>query len=208
MQCKLEKLKEQKEFYKKRIIEINLTIKKLYKIKKEKSKNKEIIKSIKSKKIKDYPNYLVCYDGRIYSLKNNLFVKPYKSNNGYNCVCLWNNGKKKLFLIHRIVAEAFIPNKYNFTEINHKDFNVNNNCVDNLEWCSREYNLQYSANAGRTKGFVCRKICQFDRFGNFIKDWNSIKEAAIAIGSDISTISKCCKNKAKTCKGFIFKYKE
>lgn len=62
---------------------------------------------------------------------------------GYLKVALSVNGKRKIKYIHRLVAEAFIPNPNNYKEVNHIDSNPNNNCEDNLEWCDRKYNLEY-----------------------------------------------------------------
>lgn len=60
---------------------------------------------------------------------------------GYEKINLSVDGKRTLKYIHRLVAEAFIPNPHNYKEVNHKDNNPSNNCVDNLEWCNREQNL-------------------------------------------------------------------
>lgn len=62
---------------------------------------------------------------------------------GYLKIKLSVNGKRYLRYIHRLVAEAFIPNPNNYKEVNHKDSNPENNRVDNLEWCDRRYNLDY-----------------------------------------------------------------
>lgn len=70
-------------------------------------------------------------------------IKPYKTIGGYMQVCLWKNGKVKHLQIHRLVAQAFIPNPYNLPECNHKDENPLNNCVENLEWCDHKYNINY-----------------------------------------------------------------
>lgn len=62
---------------------------------------------------------------------------------GYYKIALSINGKRYLKYIHRMVAEAFIPNPNNYREVNHKDSNASNNRVENLEWCDRKYNLNY-----------------------------------------------------------------
>ena len=62
---------------------------------------------------------------------------------GYEKIKLSVDNKTKITYIHRLVAEAFIPNPNNYKEVNHKDNNPRNNCVDNLEWCNRRYNLDY-----------------------------------------------------------------
>lgn len=71
-------------------------------------------------------------------------LKPNLRNNGYHYVVLYKNTKRAFKTIHRLVAETFIPNPYNLPQVNHKDENKTNNCVDNLEWCDNKYNINYS----------------------------------------------------------------
>ena len=71
------------------------------------------------------------------------------NNKGYVTVRLCKNGKYKTFLVHRLVAETFIPNPLGYNEINHKDEDKTNNKVDNLEWCSHDYNINYSFNPSK-----------------------------------------------------------
>lgn len=75
-----------------------------------------------------------------------LYIKPdidYIRRVGYLRVNLSNNGKSKHFFVHRLVADAFIPNPYNFPFINHKDEDKANSRMDNLEWCTAKYNASY-----------------------------------------------------------------
>lgn len=65
-------------------------------------------------------------------------------NTNYKEISLWKDGKNKRFLVHRLVAKAFIPNPNNYPIINHKDENGTNNCVENLEWCNHRYNAKYN----------------------------------------------------------------
>ena len=76
--------------------------------------------------------YQVSTLGRIKSLKKNLIMKPMVATNGYLIACLWKNNKQKKFVIHRLVAQAFIPNPNNYKEINHIDEDKTNNRVENL----------------------------------------------------------------------------
>lgn len=75
-------------------------------------------------------------------IKVDRIIKP-TNDRGYSKVKLSIDGKNYLKYVHRIVAEAFIPNPNNYKEVNHKDNNPSNNCVDNLEWCDRKYNIDY-----------------------------------------------------------------
>ena len=92
--------------------------------------------------------YLVTTDGNIYSLHNRNKGEPRKlkltmSNGGYWRVRIYINGEVKRLLVHRAVADAFIPNPKNYPTVNHKDENPYNNSVDNLEWCTQKYNNNY-----------------------------------------------------------------
>lgn len=78
---------------------------------------------------------------KIYT-KNIKNMKP-TEDRGYLKVQLSRNNKRKTKYIHQLVAETFIPNTNNYKEVNHKDSNRLNNCVDNLEWCNRKYNIDY-----------------------------------------------------------------
>lgn len=84
----------------------------------------------------------ICNDGRIVKEKT---MKTTIANNNYKMVIFEINSVRKGFLVHRLVAQAFIPNPDNLPQINHKDENKLNNCVDNLEWCSAKYNNNYGS---------------------------------------------------------------
>lgn len=92
-------------------------------------------------------SYKVSNLGRVFSYKKvsrkEHFMKPCNDGNGYMIVCLRKQGKKYIKKVHRLVAEAFIPNPQNLPQVNHKDENKANNCVENLEWCSSRYNINY-----------------------------------------------------------------
>ena len=94
--------------------------------------------------IKGYENeYQISNLGRLKSLKNKIIMKPMVATNGYLIACLWKNNKQKKFVIHRLVANAFIENPHNYKEVNHIDEDKTNNVVSNLEWCSHKYNMNY-----------------------------------------------------------------
>lgn len=91
--------------------------------------------------------YEVDEHGNVYSTRNKRKLKPILMESGYEYVHLCN-GKNNTILkrVHRIVAEAFIPNPMNYEQVNHKDGNKNNNFVENLEWCDGFYNMQHAVN--------------------------------------------------------------
>ena len=131
------------------------------------------------KDIKDYEGlYQVSNKGRVkslarYDLRGNFrqekFLKPHKTDNGYLQVSLYNNRKRKRFMVHVLVANAFIENPNNLPEVNHIDENKTNNIVQNLEFCDRFYNAQYS---------LGKKIKCLDLKTNETIYFSAIREAA------------------------------
>ena len=92
--------------------------------------------------------YQVSNLGNIYSFYSNKKLSFGIDTSGYRIVTLWKNRKGKTKTIHRLVAETFIFNPNNYPIINHKDENKQNNSVDNLEWCTCQYNINYSSRDG------------------------------------------------------------
>lgn len=172
---------------------------------------------------KDIPNYQGLYQisnlGNIRSLLNGSkrVLKPNPSNCGYYKVELYNNGKSKVFYIHRLVANSFIPNPDNKKQVNHIDGDKSHNCVDNLEWVTPSENQKHAFSIGLSKSNMLgkkgslnpksKKIEQFDSNGNFIKSWDSIAEACEFYNCNHSSISNCIAGRKKTVKGFVWKYK-
>lgn len=143
---------------------------------------------------KDIDNrYSVSNLGRVksnYAGKERI-LKPTPDARGYLKVDLRHGEKRKGMMIHRLVAFAFIenPDLENFKEVNHKDEDKTNNCVDNLEWCNTKYNSNYGTRNIR-KGLACRKrIYSLDKDGT-ITYYNSRNEAGELLGIDATAISK------------------
>lgn len=102
--------------------------------------------------IKGYENkYAITEDGRVYSIRYKRYLKPVKCGK-YHQVALSSDGVYHMFYIHRLVAEAYIPNPNNELEVDHIDGNTHNNCVDNLEWVSREENMKRFWKKGKNLG--------------------------------------------------------
>lgn len=144
--------------------------------------------------------YQVSNFGRVRSLKfgKERILKPVLTGHGYLDVILCKDGKTKQMKIHRLVANAFLPNPDNLPVINHIDENKKNNLVDNLEWVTQQYNVEYSR---------AIKVGQYTLEGKLIKIWPSMNEAARQ-GFNVSNIWSCCKGRYKTHGGFIWKYIE
>ena len=103
---------------------------------------------MKNLKFIGYPHYAATVDGRIYSLHSKKFLSDNKKLGDYKAVTLCEDGKRKEETIHRLIALAFIPNPENKPAVNHKDGNKLNNCVNNLEWCTYQENVQHAMDAG------------------------------------------------------------
>lgn len=163
------------------------------------------------KDIKGYEGlYQVSNLGKVKSLKKNIILKPYIEKKGYLRIDLNKNGKSKHYLIHRLVAEAFIPNPLNKLQINHIDCNKQNNCINNLEWSTNLENAIHAYNNNLRPFKPLRKINQYDLDGNFIKTWNSIIEASSQF-KNVSNHPQCnisgvLRGLRKTAFGYIWKY--
>lgn len=165
------------------------------------------------KDIKNYENYYqVSNTGKIRSLdrviKDIRSERLYKGkvlkqslcNWGYLTVSLKKSSKSKKFFVHRLVAEAFLPNPNMMEVVNHKDENKLNNCADNLEWSTLKDNMLYSKKSNK------RSILQYDKTGKFIKIWDSITEAAKYSKVDVSLISQCLSGKNASAANYVWRY--
>lgn len=165
-----------------------------------------------------YPNYTITDDGRVFSLNYHKEgykkeMKPGKDKNGYFDVGLYNKvSKRKIFMVHRLVALAFIPNPDNLPAVNHKDEVKTNNMVGNLEWCSIKYNNTYGTRLEKiSKKHLNRKdeskpVKQFTTDGVFIKEYPSMHEVERQTGFNPSHILKCCKGRRKSSYNYIWRY--
>ena len=159
---------------------------------------------IKMKEIENYEGlYAITKDGKVYSYKRKKFLKPGLVG-GYHRVNLCKEGKKKNYYIHRLVAEAFIPNPKGLPQVNHKDEDKSNNCVENLEWCDAKYNMNYGTRNERAAKKLSKPVyCEeLDRV------FDGAIQAARELGLHNSNIISCCKGKLKTTGGYHFRYAE
>ncbi len=154
------------------------------------------------KDIINFPDYQISNLGNVYSKKNYKIRKPFVSN-GYLSIYLFKNGKRYRKKIHRLVAEAFIPNPNNLPVINHIDGNKLNNIVSNLEWCTSKQNTIHAYKTGLMK---TKQINQYDLKGNFIKTWDSIISASVELQLNRKSIQHCCMHRNKTSGGYIWRY--
>lgn len=164
---------------------------------------------------KDVPEYEGLYQvnqfGDVFSFHTNKKLKWSLSSDGYKQYIFYKSGKKKCVFAHKLVALAFIPNPENLPLVNHKDEDKLNCFVDNLEWCTYQYNTNYNGNRSSQAIFQNRSktIYVYDCNMNFIGEVQGMRKFArehnISSGSLTNVLSYNSKhpNKFHSCKGFI-----
>lgn len=157
------------------------------------------------KSIRGYAPYEVSDAGRI--RRDGHVLVPVRQKNGYLFVTLCLGGKQTNKLVHRLVAEAFVPNPLNLPQVNHKDEDKTNNVVDNLEWCTAKYNTNYGTCPARRAGTLSKRVLQLDEDGNVLKEWPSVTAAARALGTSPGAISSVCGGWQKRAGGFRWRLK-
>ena len=170
--------------------------------------NQQLSSKTEWREVKEYSNYEVNQLGEIRHKKRQKILKPRDNNGGYQYVNFKINGKNTNFAVHRIVANAFIPNPNGYTEVNHKDYNKKNNCVDNLEWVSSSQNKQHSYLKQENKKTRGKAVNQYTKEGIFLKTFDSVSDAAKELGCCVAAISNCCLGRTKTSQGFRWSFVE
>lgn len=173
---------------------------------------------------KDVPGYEGLYQvsniGRVKAIakidgkgkpRKERMLKPYITEHHYYRVGLVKEGQRKHYLVHRLVATAFIPNINNLPFINHRDECGLNNCVENLEWCDFEYNITYGTAIERKSktqinGKRSKKIGQFSLTGELYKEWISAAEYERQTGNSRFSLYNCANGHTKSAYGFKWSY--
>lgn len=172
-------------------------------------KNEGLLIEEKWKDIKNYEGlYQISNLGRVKKInKSNIIIcKPSIDTSGYKQIVLTKNKKRKSYKIHRLIAQAFIPNPNNLPQINHKDENKLNNDVSNLEWCTLQYNCNYGSRNYRCTRHRQHRVQQYNKQNNLVREYLSLKEAEKITKIKYQQISRCCRNKQKSAGGYIWKY--
>ena len=159
--------------------------------------------------IRNFPDFKISNWGRLYNKKTNRYLSGRPNTNGYWQVRLHNKDGYKDVLIHRLVADYFVPNLFMGTQINHKDQDKSNNRWSNLEYCDPKDNINYGdrtiravESRKRNLNFI---ICQYDLDGNLIAEYNKLKDAALAVGGRTDSIRWALDGKLKTSYGFVWR---
>ena len=162
------------------------------------------------KDIKDYENYYqVSNLGNIRNKITNKILVGDTNSGGYKRVSLYQPLRKRFF-VHRLVAYHFCENYSIDKVVNHKDGNKQNNCASNLEWVTRSENDLHAFKNNLRKIYPSQfrhKIMMFKINGEFIKEFKNIQDCCNELNVRRTQIYNCCNGKAKTCKGYILKYK-
>lgn len=171
------------------------------------------------KPVKGYEDrYIVSNDGRVKSLdiyvacKNGKRlsrgrVKPqYRNDRGYVTVALCRDGKSFYALVHRLVAEAFIPNVDNKPQVNHIDGDIENNCADNLEWVSDDENKHHSSIAVGGTQRPKRAVVAVNVTTGSMQLFDGLKEAERVLRLDHGSVMKVLKGRCNSHRGYHISY--
>lgn len=162
-------------------------------------------------RVRSLARIVECNDGRKRKIKDRI-LKCSRNSGGYYGITLHKDGCTKSVNIHRIVAEAFVPNPLEKEEVNHKDENPSNNHASNLEWVTAKENNNYGTRKERARKAIVeaqgRAVRQLSRDGELVAEYESLSEAYGATGAFISNIVKCARGEYKTAGGYIWKYKD
>ena len=167
--------------------------------------------------------YMVSNTGKVKSLERTVWdsrgyyktvpekiLKACPDKDGYLFTQLWKDGKGKTCRINRLVAQTFLPNPDNLPEVNHKDEDKQNNYVENLEWCSSSYNINYGSRNKKVGKKVAEKLSKpvfsVNKESGLIMWWQSASEAERCTGINKGNIIKCCKGKVNSAGGHIWFY--
>lgn len=159
------------------------------------------------KKIQNYEAYSVSDSGEVRNDITGKILKQTIDRDGYHMATLHYglNGKRRWVGVHRLVAEAFIPNPDGLPIVNHKDENKDNNAVDNLEWCSASYSTNYGTRNYKTAKKLSKRVYQYED-GELVGWYDSTKLAGKFLGVNFTHIADCCRGERKSAGGYKWSY--
>ena len=158
-------------------------------------------------KVKSLEHFVPTKNGAVRNSPSKIRINCFDGN--YYHVILYRQNKRKVALVHRLVAEAFIPNPNNLPQVNHKDGNKLNNNVTNLEWCSEQDNMLHAFATGLNTPHITHyrgvKAFLFDS-GAFVGEYTSQHEAADILGLNVAHICSVLQGRYKQTGGYYFEY--
>ena len=161
-------------------------------------------------RVRSLARIVECNDGRKRKIKDRT-LKGSRNSGGYYGITLHKDGCTKSVNIHRIVAEAFVPNPLEKEEVNHKDENPGNNHASNLEWVTAKENNNYGTRKERAKKAIVEAQGGTEQElsidGELVAEYESLAAACNATGTHVPNITKCAKGIYKAAGGYIWKYK-
>lgn len=160
------------------------------------------------KQITNYPDYWVGISGNIYSIKKGKEkqLKQHIVGSGYVGVVLCKNGKCKSFSVHRLVAQAWIPNPNKFTDVDHINEDKTDNRKNNLRWLQHKTNCCLRSKNEIINNKRKRVVYQYTLNGDFVKKWDYLRQIEKELGYSHRNIVKCCRGKYRQSYGFIWSY--
>lgn len=147
-------------------------------------------------------DYLIIDTRKRKYIKKGKMLKQGIDKYGYYYVHLYKNNIFKYKLVHRLVAEAFIPNPNNLQQINHKNEIKTDNKVENLEFCNAKYNLNYGTRNKKVSKIKSKPLKQLDKNNNLIKIWDNSLVASKSLNISSGNIRSCCRGELKTAGGY------
>lgn len=185
---------------------------------------------LKVKDVKGFEEYTIDTEGNVFSKRKNRYLKATVNKHGYCKVKLFKNNYGKIYSVHRLVAEAFIPNPENKPQVNHIDSNRRNNNIENLEWVTNKENMQHAVrnnrfanmakinsekmkkNAVYLTGYLKanekwrRKVNKCNENGEILGTYESMVDAERKTGICAQGINQVCRGKRKRAGGYIWHY--
>lgn len=149
--------------------------------------------------------YKIRKDGAVLNVGNGNILHGSVNSHGYLVVSMQKDGQRITGKVHRLLAQAFLPNPNDFDCVNHKDGNKLNNSLDNLEWCTKAQNNRH-AHEVLHKDYTARPVCQSTLDGEIIAMWANTTIAAKSVNITAPCIANCCEGRAKTAGGYAWSY--
>lgn len=184
---------------------------------------------LKVKAINGWEDYTIDTDGNVFSIRKNKYLKQTIDKYGYCKVTLQKDKHKKIYSVHRLVAENFIDNPNNLPQVNHIDGNKKNNNINNLEFCTAKHNMNEAVRIGLfdnckniqrqnaiknnlnqyhilANEVTKKKVGKFDKYNKLIEIYESISEASRQTGINIASISYSANGIRKSGGGYLWHF--